>query len=293
MTEQAANRDIEVSFEVFPAHTDKGRAALARLAGRLARFKPEFISVTYGAGGSNRDLSEATIRTLLHAADIPVAAHLTAARASRADTMAVAERFIGMGVSRIVALRGDAEKGAPAFTPHPDGFANAAELTAALRERWPDLAISVAAYPEVHPDSPSREADLDNLKAKFDAGSTDAITQFFFDNDLFRDFLRDAEARGISGSIIPGIMLIHDFAGVRNFAAGCGASVPAWLDAAFAGLRPKDDKEDRAVHDRLAAAIAARQTLDLAATGVRRFHFYTMNKYAQAEAVCRILKPEA
>ncbi|HHN67097.1 MAG TPA: methylenetetrahydrofolate reductase [NAD(P)H] [Thermopetrobacter sp.] len=292
MSGQAHNDGIEVSFEVFPARTDTGRAALARLARRLARFKPEFISVTYGAGGSSRDLTEATIRALLAAAGIPVAAHLTAARASRADTMAAAERFVGMGVSRIVALRGDAEKGAPAFTPHPDGFANAAQLTAALRERWPDLPISVAAYPEVHPDSPSREADLDNLKAKFAAGATDAITQFFFDNRLFTDFLRDTKARGIAGSIIPGVMLIHDFAGVRQFAASCGASVPARLDAAFAGLRPKDGKEDRAVHDRLAAAIAARQTLDLAAAGVRRFHFYTMNKSAPAEAMCRILKPQ-
>ena len=278
-----------VSLEVFPAKDDAGLAALADLARRLAPFAPEFISVTYGAGGSGRDRTLATIEALKESTDIPVAAHLTVVGASREETMRVAERFRTAGVDHIVALRGDPPDGESRFSPHPEGFANAAELVAALRARWPELRISVAAYPEVHPDSPSREADLANLKAKFDAGADEALTQFFFDNALFLDFLDKAQAAGISGPIHPGIMLIPNFFQVRNFAQRCKASVPEWLERRFAGLKGRKDRDSLTVHRMLAAAFATEQVLDLARRGVRHFHLYTMNRPHLAEAVCRVL----
>ena len=280
---------LAVSLEVFPARDDAGLAALADLARRLRPFAPEYISVTYGAGGSNRERTLATIETLAQATDTPIAAHLTVVNASREETMRVAERFREAGVNHIVALRGDPPDGETRFSPHPRGFANAAELVAALRARWPGLRISVAAYPEVHPDSPSREADLANLKAKFEAGADEALTQFFFDNALFADFLEKARAAGIAGPIHPGIMLMPNFFQVRNFAQRCKASVPEWLERRFAGLRGKKDPDSRTVHRMLAAAVAVEQVLDLAARGVRHFHLYTMNRPQLAEAVCRAL----
>ena len=290
LASRASAESPAISLEVFPAKDDAGLAALADLARRLAPFGPEFISVTYGAGGSSRDRTLATIQALRQATDTPIAAHLTVVNASRQETMAVAEQFRAAGVNHIVALRGDPPDGESRFSPHPEGFANAAELVAALRARWPDLRISVAAYPEVHPDSPSREADLANLKAKFEAGANEALTQFFFDNDLFTDFVSQARAAGIEGAIHPGIMLIPNFFQVRNFAQRCKASVPDWLAQRFAGLKGKKDRDSLTVHRMLAAAFATEQVLDLAARGVRHFHLYTMNRPHLAEAVCRALK---
>ncbi len=282
--EISQDEGFSVSFEVFPARTDKGRENLCALARRLAPFGPEFISVTYGAGGSSREATFETIRALKAAVDIPISGHLTCSEASREETLDVAARYRDMGVKHIVALRGDPREGAERFVPHPQGFANAAELTAALRETWPDLYISVAAYPEIHPESPSRAADLANLKSKFEAGADEALTQFFFDNDLYRDFLKDAQEAGIRGQIIPGIMLINDFFKVRNFAAKCQTSIPPWLEKWFGG-----GAMDAAEHKLLTLAYAHEQVLDLAASGVRRFHFFTMNKPEQAEAICRVL----
>ena len=289
VAERARQRPFEVSLEVFPARDDAGLAALQDLARRLRPFAPAFISVTYGAGGSSRDRSLATIRALREAVDTPIAAHLTVVGASRDETLAVAGRFRQMGVNHIVALRGDPPEGETAFTPHPAGFANAAELVAALRQRWPDLRISVAAYPEMHPESPSRAADLANLKAKFEAGADDALTQFFFDNELFFDFLQQARAAGIGGPVFPGVMLMPNFFQVKNFAARCKASVPAWLEARFAGLKGRKDRDSQQVHRLLAAAFATDQVLDMAARGVRHFHLYTMNRPHMAEVVCRAL----
>ena len=280
---------FEVSLEVFPARDDAGLASVQELARRLRPFEPEFISVTYGAGGSSRDRTLATIKALKKATDTPIAAHLTVVGASRDETLVVAEQFHEAGVNHIVALRGDPPEGEERFTPHPEGFANAAELVSALRERWPKLRISVAAYPELHPDSPSREADLENLKAKFEAGANDALTQFFFDNDLFFDFLEQARAAGISGDIFPGVMLMPNFFQVKSFAERCKASVPEWLEARFVGLRGKKDKDSMLTHRMLAAAFAVEQVLDMAARGVRHFHLYTMNRPHMAEAVCRAL----
>ncbi len=280
---------VGVSLEVFPAKDEDGLAALAALARRLEPFAPEYVSVTYGAGGSSRERTLATIEALRAATKTPIAAHLTVVNASKEETMAVAERFRAAGVDHIVALRGDPPDGASRFAPHPQGFANAAELVAALRERWPDLRISVAAYPEGHPESPSRAADLANLKAKFEAGADEALTQFFFDNALFSDFLEEARAAGITGDIHPGIMLIPNFFQVRNFAERCKASVPEWLSRRFAGLKGRKDGDSQLVHRMLAAAFAVEQVLDLAARGVRHFHLYTMNRPQLAEAVCRAL----
>ncbi len=294
MTEQARQAwetaraaGFSISFEVFPARNAAMRESLQDLARRLAPFEPEFISVTYGAGGSARQATLETIAALMDVTDVPIAGHLTCARASRAETLAVAERYVDMGVKRIVALRGDPPKGERRYVPHPEGFASARELVAALRARWPWLKISVAAYPEIHPESPSRAADLANLKAKLEAGADDALTQFFFDNARFHAFLREAQAMGIDRPVIPGIMLIHDFFKVRNFAQRCRTSVPDWLQARFA--TPEGEPLPEAVHRGLADAWAVEQTLDLAAAGVRRFHFYTMNRADTAEIVCRAL----
>ncbi len=285
----AARRDLGVSLEVFPARDEAGLDALRSLARRLRPYAPEFISVTYGAGGSGRERTLATIKALREATDTPIAAHLTVVGASRAETLREAERFREAGVNHIVALRGDAPEGEARFSPHPEGFANAAELVAALRERWPEVRISVAAYPEMHPDSPSREADLENLRSKFEAGADDALTQFFFDNDLFFDFLERARAAGIGGEISPGVMLMPNFFQVKSFAERCKTSVPKWLEARFKGLRGKKDKDSLLTHRMLAAAFATEQVLDMAVRGVRHFHLYTMNRPHMAEAVCRAL----
>ncbi len=283
-----------ISLEVFPASDDEGLAALRALARRLAPFRPAFISVTYGAGGSSRERTLATLRALGEACDIPRAAHLTVVGASREETLSTAARFIEhLGVSHIVALRGDPPADSGAYRPHPRGFANAAELVAALRERWPRITISVAAYPEKHPDSPSPEADIANLKAKFEAGADEAITQFFFDNDLFFDFMERARAAGVPGAIAPGIMLMPNFFQVRNFARRCATSVPDWLERRFAGLRGRKDEETRRLHGMLAAATATEQALDLVARGVEHIHLYTMNRPGQAEAVMRALGARA
>ncbi len=277
-------RPWSISLEVFPARTEKGRENLCALARRMAAFAPLFISVTYGAGGSSREATLETIAALLQASSIPVAGHLTCAAASRQETLDVARRYVDMGVSRIIALRGDPQEGAERFVPHPQGFANAAELTAALREAFPDIAISVAAYPETHPEAKDAASDIAWLKTKLDAGADDALTQFFFDNDNFRAFLDKARKAGIDKPIVPGIMLMPDFYKVRNFAARCRASIPPWLEARFAGKPPRED-----VHALLAAAYAIEQVLDLAASGIRHFHLFTMNRPQQAEAVARAL----
>ncbi len=282
---QAAQGDgFEVSFEMFPARTETGRQALCAMARRLEPFGPEYISVTYGAGGSSRDSTIETIKALKASVATPICGHLTCSDASREETLEVARIYRDMGITHIVALRGDPKAGETAFRPHPQGFANAAELIAALRDTWPDMHISMAAYPEVHPESPSPEADLENLQAKFAAGANEALTQFFFDNELYRDFLARARAAGIDGQIVPGIMLIQDFFKVRNFARKCQASIPPWLEARFAGVA-MDSQE----HKLLTAAYAMEQVLDLAACGVRRFHLFTMNRPELAEAICRVL----
>jgi methylenetetrahydrofolate reductase (NADPH) len=281
--------DIAVSLEFFPPKTEKMEEALWQAIGTLAPLAPRFVSVTYGAGGSTRERTHATVSRIVRETSIPAAAHLTCVEASRDEVNAVAQAYWDAGVRHIVALRGDmpAGPGTP-FQPHPQGYANAAELVAGLKAVAP-FEISVAAYPECHPDSPSKAADLDNLKRKIDAGATRAITQFFHEADTFLRFQDEVAAAGISAEIVPGIMPVTSFAAVQRMSEACGTSVPAWLAKLFDGL---DDKPK--ARELVAGVIAAELVRGLYAGGVRQFHFYTLNRAELSYAVCHMLgvRPE-
>ena len=281
--------DINVSFEFFPPATPAGSTKLEQSAQRLDEFAPSFVSVTYGAGGSSQDKTFDTVARLAGSVRSPVAGHLTCVAACTETVGAVVDDYVSNGITRIVALRGDAPEDAHGCAPdgsHPDGYASATELVAGIRSR-PDgsqFDISVGAYPEVHPKAASPKADLDNLKAKFDAGADRAITQFFFDTDVFLRFLEDARASGITAPIVPGIMPVTNFAGIQRFSGRCGTTIPQWMHDLFAGL---DDTPE--IRELVAAAVAAEQCKRLAEHGVRDFHFYTMNKPNLTAATCRVL----
>ncbi|MGI9481408.1 MAG: methylenetetrahydrofolate reductase [NAD(P)H] [Hyphomicrobiales bacterium] len=276
------NAGIKVSFEFFPPTTDKAVSSLLRTAGELAQYEPDFVSVTYGAGGTGNDRSFEAIRTLREAGDLDVAAHLTCAGATKGQSDQKVREYAAAGIRHIVALRGDAPEG-QRYVPQPGGYENAADLVAGIRGIG-DFDISVAAYPETHPDALSRAADIFNLKKKLDAGADRAITQFFFNNEDYFKLLNDAQAAGITAPIVPGILLIHDFNRVKRFAKACGATIPTWLSARFEGL--EDDPE---THRLMAVSVAVEQVLELAAEGVDTFHFFTLNKSQLATAVCRSL----
>jgi methylenetetrahydrofolate reductase (NADPH) len=278
----------QISFEFFPPKTEALAAQLWACVERLATLQPRFVSVTYGAGGSTQERTHATVLRLARETSLTPAAHLTCVGATRTEVDTVARRYWEAGVKHIVALRGDAPTGA-AFTPHPGGYDYAADLVAGLK-RVADFEITVAAYPEVHPQAASAQADLDNLKRKLDAGATRAITQVFFDNDVFLRFLDKAHAAGITAPIVPGIMPVSNFAQAAKFCAGCGTAVPNWLAELFDGL--DDDVETRRM---VAAATAAEQVRILQANGVDEFHFYTLNRPDLVYAIARILgvKPAA
>ncbi len=275
------------SFEFFPPATEQGRDKLLTVAKELAVHEPAFVSVTYGAGGSTRERTIDAVRTLGQHLSVPVAAHLTTVAADAAETHQLLDTYAAAGVRHLVALRGD---GAPAGADDSEsvdgatGYRTAVDLVAGIRDR-PDgdaWDISVAAYPEVHPMASSPAADLDNLKRKLDAGADRAITQFFFDPDVFLRFRDQADAAGITAPIVPGIMAINSFAGVSRFADRCGTTVPAWLQEQFAGL---DDDPD--VHQCVAASVMAEQCRTLRAEGVDSFHFYTMNRRLLTSATVR------
>ncbi len=274
---------IKASFELFPARSDADLRRMKKLAKPLGLCSPTFVSVTYGAGGSTRDATLQTIETLRSSTDWQIAGHLTCVGAAREDTDAVARRYAELGINRIVALRGDAPAGTPRYEPHPQGYTSTAALVEALKSAG-DFDISVAAYPEVHPDSACAKADIDNLRDKLSAGADRAITQFFFDNRDYYRFLDSCEASGIDKPIVPGILLIHDFRKVCNFAARCKAQVPDWLRARFAGI-----EDDPLAHKLMAASVATEQVLDLVSQGITQFHFYTLNKADLATSVCRCL----
>ncbi|MBO0765069.1 MAG: methylenetetrahydrofolate reductase [NAD(P)H] [Hyphomicrobiaceae bacterium] len=281
--------DISVSFEFFPPTTGKMEEALWDAIRRLEPLRPRFVSVTYGAGGSTRERTHATVARLARSTELVPAAHLTCVGATCAEIDRVARGYEAAGVYRVVALRGDPPAGVGAkYEPHPGGYANAAELVAGLK-RIADFEISVAGYPEKHPDSPTVDADLDNLKTKVAAGAARVITQFFFDNAHYLRFLEAARARGIWVPIVPGIVPIHDFRRVAGFAARCGASMPAWLARRFDGL-----DNDRETTHLVAAAVAAEQVMDLVDEGIRQFHFYTLNRADLVYAICHLLglRPE-
>lgn len=275
--------DLAVSFEFFPPKSEKMEEALWQAVRRLEPLAPRFVSVTYGAGGSTRERTHATVVRLLQETHLTPAAHLTCVGATRDEVDEVARIYWQAGIRHIVALRGDSPNGTGTYTPHPGGYAYAADLVAGLK-RIGDFEISVAAYPEMHPEATSAAADLDNLKRKVDAGATRAITQYFFDPEVYLRFLDRARAAGIDLPIVPGILPVTNFAQVVKFSAACGASVPPWLAHLFEGL--DEDVETRKL---VAATVAARQCLALQKAGVREFHFYTLNRADLVYAICHIL----
>ncbi len=278
-------RRIHVSFEFFPPKDAAMEQVLWESLERLAPLAPTFVSVTYGAGGSTRERTHATVKRIIEETSLTPAAHLTCVAATRDEIDAIVHTYHHAGVRHIVALRGDPVNGLGArYKPHPGGYENSAALTAGIKRLASDFEISVAAYPEKHPDSPTVEADIDMLKAKVDAGASRAITQFFFENDLYFRYLDRVRARGIDIPVVPGILPVQNFKAATNFAARAGASVPAWLAERFHGL---DD--DPATRKLIAAAVAAEQVLDLVDRGVTNFHFYTMNRADLVYAICHLL----
>jgi methylenetetrahydrofolate reductase (NADPH) len=249
----------------------------------LEPLQPRFVSVTYGAGGSTRERTHATVERILNETALTPAAHLTCVAARRDEIDAIASDYWQLGVRNIVALRGDPPEPGIAYQPHPDGYANAAELVAGLKRVAP-FDISVAAYPECHPDSASQSADIENLKRKVDAGADRAITQFFFSADCFFRFRDEVAAAGIDAEIVPGILPVSNVATTRRFAQTCGATIPQWLDELFEGL---DDLP--AARQLIAATVAAELAGQLYAGGVRHFHFYTLNRAELSYAICHLL----
>jgi methylenetetrahydrofolate reductase (NADPH) len=283
-------KDIQVSFEFFPPKSAEMEKTLWASIARLAPLKPRFVSVTYGAGGSTRERTHGTIARMLRETALVPAAHLTCVGATKTETDEVVQDYWKEGVRHIVALRGDPVTGAGTkYEPHPGGYEGSPELIAGIKQVG-NFEVSVSAYPEKHPDSPSAEAELELLKRKVDAGATRAITQFFFGNDLYFRYLDRVRAAGIDIPIVPGIIPVLNFAQVRKFAEMCGAHVPNALAERFAGL--ENDPETRKL---VAATVAAEQVNDLRQRGVNEFHFYTLNRSELVFAICHLLgiRPEA
>jgi methylenetetrahydrofolate reductase (NADPH) len=275
--------DVRVSFEFFPPNTEKANETLWNSIQRLSPLKPSYVSVTYGAGGSTRERTHATVYRLRHETDLEPAAHLTCVGATTDEIDDIARSYWDAGVKHIVALRGDPAEGGGPYQPHPGGYAYASDLVAGLKN-IADFNISVAAYPETHPEATGAEADLDNLKRKIDAGASEAITQFFFDTDVYLKFLERARAAGITVPIIPGILPVTNFTRVAEFSDKCGTKVPHWMADLFDGL--DDDPQTRKL---VAAGVAAEQCRALHTEGITDFHFYTMNQADLVYAICHIL----
>lgn len=276
--------ELSVSFEFFPPKTAQMEENLWRAIRRLEPLRPAFVSVTYGAGGSTRERTHATVARIVHETTLKPAAHLTCVGATREEVDEVIRSYAEAGVRHIVALRGDPPGGlGEPYRPHPGGYENAADLVRGIKGIG-DFEVSVGCYPEKHPDSPTVEADIDMLKAKADAGATHAITQFFFDNAHYFRYLERVRARGITIPIVPGLIPIHNFKQISSFAAKCGATIPARIAARFDGL-DNDEETSRL----MAATAAAEQVMDLAAQGVTEFHFYTLNRANLVYAICHLL----
>ena len=278
-----ARGDIEVSFEFFPPKSETMAATLWQSIETLAPLNPRFVSVTYGAGGSTRERTHQTVERIVRETSLTAAAHLTCVDASRDEVDAVARSYWDAGVRHVVALRGDPPEAGRAFAPHPDGYATAADLVAGLKKVAP-FDISVACYPEVHPEATCPDADLDHFKRKVDAGADRAISQFFFSAENFFRFRDRAAAAGIDVEIVPGILPVTNVATTRKFAGQCGAAIPPWMDSIFDGL-----DELPAARQLIAATVAAELCGQLYAGGVRNFHFYTLNRAELAYAICHLL----
>ncbi|MGI9234978.1 MAG: methylenetetrahydrofolate reductase [Woeseiaceae bacterium] len=272
-----------VSFEFFPPNTEAMEATLWSSIERLAELDPTFVSVTYGADGSTRERTHAAVRRIISETTLTPAPHLTCVGASRSEIDDIAREYWDMGVRHLVALRGDAPKGSKCYAPHPDGYAYASDLVEGLRNIGA-FDISVAAYPEIHPEAPNAVFDLDNLKRKLEAGASRAITQFFFNTDSFLRFRDRCSATGIESSIVPGILPITRFPQLERFAKMCGASVPDWLRSRFEGL---DD--DDGTRQLIAASVAIEQVRALQKEGIEDFHFYTLNRSELTYAICHAL----
>ncbi|WP_170383537.1 methylenetetrahydrofolate reductase [NAD(P)H] [Ruegeria atlantica] len=269
----------EISFEFFPPQTLEASFRLWDTVQTLAPLEPRFVSVTYGAGGTTRELTRDAVSTLHKSSGLPVAAHLTCVDASRQETLEIADTFARAGVQDIVALRGDPPKGQEKFVPHPEGFANSIELIEALTETEM-FSIRVGAYPDKHPEAQDLAADVDWLKAKLDAGADEALTQFFFEADTYFRFRDACEKAGIDKPIVPGILPIENWKGARNFARRCGTHIPAWVENAFEKAI-RDDREDL-----LATALCTELCSDLIDGGVDKLHFYTLNRPELTRDVC-------
>ncbi len=282
-----SNRNaVNVSFEFFPPKTDEAETNLWKAIRRLEPLNPAFVSVTYGAGGSTRERTHRTVQRIISESALRPAAHLTCVEASRAEVDEVIEGYKAIGVDHIVALRGDPPGSAGiggAYRPRADGYANATELTAAIA-RIGGFEVTVGAYPEKHPESPSIDHDIEVLKAKVDAGATRAVTQFFFDIEAFLRFRDRVRAAGVTIPLIPGVMPVSNFAWLKRMTAACGAALPDWLAGHFDGL--DDDPETRKL---LAASIAAETCARLQEEGFSDFHFYTLNRAELVYAICRVL----
>lgn len=274
---------MSVSFEFFPPADAEMEATLWKSVQRLAPLAPKFVSVTYGADGSTRERTHTIVTRIGRETALTGAPHLTCVGAPREQILEIARDYWDLGVRHIVALRGDPPQGATRYEPHPEGFAYASDLVAALR-RVADFEVSVAAYPEVHPEARSAGEDFDNLRRKIDAGATRAITQFFYDNDAFLRFRDRCASSGIGVPIVPGILPITRFPQVLRFAQRCGASIPARLSERFAGL--DDDADTRRL---IAASVAIEQVEQLRAHGVQDFHFYTLNRAELTYAICHAI----
>lgn len=274
-----------ISFEFFPPKGPKGAMRLWRSVERLAPLGPRFVSVTYGAGGSTRERTVAAIHAIRERARLDVAGHLTCVGATKMETLAVARAYAKMGCRRIVALRGDGAPGSGGFAPHPGGFSGSEELIAALKAMG-DFHVSVGAYPERHPEAADAAADIAHLKRKFDAGADDAITQFFFDVETFLRFRDRCAAAGIEKPVIPGVLPIENFARMKSFAARCGASVPGWMEAAYANA------EAAGAVEILSVSIASEMCDRLRREGAGHIHLYTLNNPDLPYRVCQALGVE-
>lgn len=277
-------KDIRVSFEFFPPKNDEMNERLWQTIDRLQTLNPDFVSVTYGAGGSTKEPTGRTVKKLINETGLQTAAHLTCVNASKEQVNDVVREYQSFGVNHFVALRGDPATGiGTSYAPHPDGYQTSADLIAGLKE-IADFDISVSAYPEQHPESRDFATDIDLLKRKVDAGATRAITQFFFDNDLYERYVEKVRRAGIYIPILPGILPVHNFKQVTNFCGRSGTHVPTWLAERFEGL---DD--DPQTHALVASAVAAEQVMDLVERGVQDFHFYTMNRADLVFAICHLI----